>query len=234
VSGPQLVVNADDFGTSAGVNAGVQTAFERGIVTSTSLMVLQPAAEAAAAYGREHPELGLGLHVDLGEWYAEGEVWRARYERVDLDDVAAVGAEVRRQLDRFRELVGRPPTHLDSHQHVHTRPGLAALFVAVADEHRLPLRATCSRARYCGSFYGQTESGEPLPDLVRVAHLTTVITTLPEGVTELACHPAATVDFESTYATERILELETLCDPRVRAAVDNADVTLVDFRSVGS
>ena len=45
---------------------------------------------------------------------------------------------------------------------------------------------------------------------------------------------AATVDFESTYATERILELETLCDPRVRAAVDNADVTLVDFRSVGS
>jgi predicted glycoside hydrolase/deacetylase ChbG (UPF0249 family) len=197
-------------------------------------MVMQPAAEAAAAYGRDHPALGVGLHVDLGEWYAEGDGWRARYERVDLTDVAAVREEVRRQLERFHDLVGRPPTHLDSHQHVHTRPALAALFAAVADEHRLPLRDVCARARYCGSFYGQTETGEPLPDLVGVAHLTTVITTLPEGFTELACHPAAAVDFESTYAAERLLELETLCDPRVRAAADGAGVTLVDFRSVSS
>ncbi len=69
----RLIVNADDFGHSAAVNAGVVEAHERGLVTSASLMVRRPAAAAAAAYARSRPELGLGLHVELGEWvYADG------------------------------------------------------------------------------------------------------------------------------------------------------------------
>ena len=69
-----LIVNADDFGLSAGVNRGVIEAHERGIVTSASLMVRPPAAAEAAADARAYPELSLGLHVDLGEWsYREGE-----------------------------------------------------------------------------------------------------------------------------------------------------------------
>ena len=63
-----LIVNADDFGLSPGVNAGVARTHEEGIVTSASLMVRQPAAEEAAAYARATPALGVGLHVDLGEW----------------------------------------------------------------------------------------------------------------------------------------------------------------------
>ena len=63
-----LIVNADDFGQSPGVNRGVIAAHERGVVTSTSLMVRWPSAAAAAAYAREHPALSVGLHVDLGEW----------------------------------------------------------------------------------------------------------------------------------------------------------------------
>ena len=49
-----LIVNADDFGLSPGVNRGVVQAHERGIVTSASLMVRQPAAGAAAACARAH------------------------------------------------------------------------------------------------------------------------------------------------------------------------------------
>ena len=63
-----LIVNADDFGQSAGVNRGVAMAHEQGIVTSASLMVRWPAATGAAAFGRAHPGLSVGLHVDLGEW----------------------------------------------------------------------------------------------------------------------------------------------------------------------
>ncbi|MBA2449837.1 MAG: ChbG/HpnK family deacetylase, partial [Chloroflexi bacterium] len=62
-----MIVNADDFGFSPGVSRGIVAAHERGIVTSASLMVRWPAAVAAAAYGRAHPALSVGLHVDLGQ-----------------------------------------------------------------------------------------------------------------------------------------------------------------------
>ena len=57
-----LVVNADDFGASEGVNRGIAHAHVHGIVTSTSLMVTGRAPEHAAELAREHPELGVGLH----------------------------------------------------------------------------------------------------------------------------------------------------------------------------
>src|SRR5438105_15590886 len=108
-----LIVNADDFGHSAPVNAGVIAAHERGIVTSASLMVRRPAAAGAAAY---RGGLDLGLHVELGEWSYRGGEWRGEGEV----DPAAIETEVRAQLAEFRRLTDREPTHLDSHQHVHT------------------------------------------------------------------------------------------------------------------
>src|SRR4051812_48566030 len=110
-----LIVNADDFGASAGVNRGIIRAREQGTVTSTSLMVRHSAVAAAAEYARAHPSFAVGLHVDLGEWVYRGGRWEPRYEVVNGEDPAAVGGEVRRQLDAFQRLLGRPPSHLDSH-----------------------------------------------------------------------------------------------------------------------
>src|SRR5262245_64423892 len=111
-----LIVNADDFGLSAGVNRGIIEAHERGIVTSASLMVRGSAAAAAAAYARAHPALSVGLHLDLGEWAWRDGGWVSVYEVVRADDARAVVAEAARQLAAFRRLVGLSPTHLDSHQ----------------------------------------------------------------------------------------------------------------------
>src|SRR5689334_12175655 len=115
----RLIVNADDFGLSEGVNRGILRAHDRGIVTSASLMVRQPSAGAAAEEARRRPGLSLGLHLDVGEWeYRDGN-WVAVYEVVGGDDATALAGEVGRQLDAFMRLVGRPPTHIDSHQHAH-------------------------------------------------------------------------------------------------------------------
>ena len=82
-----LIVNADDFGQSSGINRGIIEAHEHGIVTSTSLMSRWPGAVEAAQYARTHPELSVGLHIDLGEWeYREGN-WLAVYTVVPLDDI---------------------------------------------------------------------------------------------------------------------------------------------------
>src|SRR3954452_16947488 len=70
-----LIVNADDLGLSDGVNRGIFCAHENGIVTSASLMVRQPAAKEATRSARRFPDLGIGLHFDLGELYRDGEAW---------------------------------------------------------------------------------------------------------------------------------------------------------------
>src|SRR3989454_4370593 len=102
-----VIVNADDFGQSSGINRGIVTAHERGIVTSASLMVRWPAAAEAAAYARAHPRLDLGLHLDFGEWAYHDETWVPLYRVVPTEDARATAAELSSQLERFRSLVGR-------------------------------------------------------------------------------------------------------------------------------
>jgi chitin disaccharide deacetylase len=184
-----LIVNADDFGQSPSVNAGVIEAHERGIVTSASMMVCWPAAREAAEYGRGEQMLSVGLHLDLGQWtFAEGE-WTADYERVPLTNPDEVQREIHRQLGLFRELVGRDPTHLDSHQHVHRNEPAESVTAHLASELGVVLRDRSSRVRYCGEFYGQTGTGEPFPEGISLEHLVELIAALPPGNTELACHP---------------------------------------------
>src|SRR5437660_692767 len=109
-----LIVNADDFGLSAGVNRGILEAHSRGIVTSTSLMVRWPAAVEAAAIADDCPAMSVGLHLDLGEWAFRDGAWERLYYVVDLEHPDAVRREIRVQIDEFCKLTGKCPTHLDS------------------------------------------------------------------------------------------------------------------------
>jgi chitin disaccharide deacetylase len=224
-----LIVNADDFGLSPGVNRGIITAHERGIVTSASLMVRWPAAVEAAAHAKTRPELGVGLHVDLGEWTYRNEKWVALYQVVPLDDPSAVTAEVERQLAVFRHLVGREPTHLDSHQHVHRDAPMVTIMTQLSRALGVPLRHCTPGVRYEGGFYGQTGRGDPLPDAITVEALLAILATLPSGVTELGCHPGEEDNTMSMYRAERWREVETLCDPRIHEAVTSGSIRLCSF-----
>ena len=224
----ELVVNADDLGLSPGVNEGIARAHLEGIVTSASLMVRQPAAEAGAALVRQLPKLGVGLHVDLAEWTPGPSGWTPLYAFVDDRDESAVAREVEQQLALFESLVGRPPDHLDSHQHVHRSEPLRSILGRVADELLVPLRFQ-SRFGYFGGFYGQAREGRPLPDAISPQALRTAINELPDGATELSCHPAARLDFQSSYGPERLQELKTLCDPTVREAHAASGIRLDSF-----
>lgn len=230
-AGRRLIVNADDFGRSHSINRGVARAHEHGIVTSASLMVRWPAAAEAAAYAREHPHLSVGLHVDLGEWVYRDGSWAAVYEVVP-EDRAAIQAELASQLSAYRSLVGRNPTHLDSHQHVHRSEPFRSVLVELADELAIPLRDVTPHIGYCSDFHGQSGKGEPVLDGISVARLVDIIRSLPPGDTELGCHPGEEGDLESVYRHERAAEVDALCAPEVRAALIAEGVQLVAFGAV--
>jgi predicted glycoside hydrolase/deacetylase ChbG (UPF0249 family) len=225
----RLIMTADDFGRSPGVNRGLVEAFENGIVTSASLMVRWPAAAEAAEYARRRTALAVGLHVDLGEWRYRDGAWEPVYEVVSPDDHKEVEAEVVRQLERFRKLLGRDPTHVDSHQHVHRSDPLRTILARLVEHLDVPLRAVTPGIHYRGDFHAQTAKGEPVEDGVSVPSLISILASLPGGTTEVACHPGRLDDAGSVYSVERSQEVDTLCDPRVRETITREEIVLSSF-----
>src|SRR2546425_9709227 len=113
-----LIFNADDFGASTGVNRGILDAHTRGVVSSTSLMVTGRAVREAVTLSRDYPALAIGLHWDVcGEDEPE----------FNLDDRHGVRLELETQLKMFQDLMGRMPTHVDSHRHAHSSDGVMPL-----------------------------------------------------------------------------------------------------------
>jgi predicted glycoside hydrolase/deacetylase ChbG (UPF0249 family) len=224
-----LIVNADDFGLSEGVNRGIIESHERGIVTSASLMVRAPQAKAAAEYATRNARLGVGIHVELSEWICRDDQWEVLYQVVPEDDAAAVHAEVWRQIEAFRQIMGRGPDHVDSHQHAHRNEPARGIMLEAARELNVPLRHFHPSVQYCGDFYGQTGKGEPFPQALTVEFLINVIQHLPAGVSEMCCHPGYGQDLATAYRDEREIEVKTLTDPRVREAVESQDVRLCSF-----
>jgi predicted glycoside hydrolase/deacetylase ChbG (UPF0249 family) len=224
VSTRDLIVNADDFGHSDQTNDGIIRAHEHGIVTSTSLMVRRSGARAAARYARATPSFSVGLHVDLGQW----EYYDREADEVRVDEQAPLGEEVSAQLELFRDLVGGDPTHIDSHHHVHRDEPTSTVVRELGARLGVPVRwqgPIC----YIGDYYGQGPRGVPLPDAISVTALVEIIHRLGSGVSELGCHPGLDVALESSYRLERLREVDVLCDPRVRRALEVAEVSLRGF-----
>jgi predicted glycoside hydrolase/deacetylase ChbG (UPF0249 family) len=210
-----LIINGDDFGLSPGVNDGIVEAHTRGVLTSTSLMVTAPAAPQAAALAKSHPQLSVGLHfVD---------------ESPQLDDPGYAAENLIAQLERFRALTGRDPTHVDSHHHVHARGARIATFAKLVEPLAVPLRLA-GPVRYIGGFYAHTRADVSNIRFVSPEYLLHVVANEAfEGFNELGCHPALQGDFDSSYRYEREVELATLTEPGLREELDQLGVQLASF-----
>lgn len=246
----KLIVNADDFGRTPGVNAGTLEAHVRGIVTSATVMVLEKSAARGIREAAERaPRLSLGLHFvvtgggrpaaaarDLPVLAPDGAFRRTREELPESLPAEEVRAELEAQIEVFQVLARKPPTHLDSHHHAALHPAIAPVFAAVARARSLPARAASDEARralkaagvrtpdrFIEAFFGE---GVSLDGLERI------FGGLPDGVSELMCHPAL-VDEElrdsSSYVVEREWEREVLCDPKVRQRVRSLGIELIGF-----
>jgi predicted glycoside hydrolase/deacetylase ChbG (UPF0249 family) len=220
----RLIVNADDFGYSPGTNQGIVECHTGGVVTSTSLMVTGHAVAEAVALARAHPSLAIGLHFD---------VWGEDERTFDTEDGEAVRAELERQIEEFHRLMGRPPTHLDSHRHVHREPHLFPLFVQAARPLGIPVRGD-GRVTFVGGFYAQWEWQVTNLEYVSVRFLERMIREeVKEGWTEFSCHPGyESPRFPSVYGHEREAEIRTLTDARIRQVIADEGIELLSYREV--
>jgi len=148
-----LIVSADDFGLTEGINEGIIKSFNEGIVTSASLMVNTPAFKHAVDLARRHPDLAIGVHLNLlkgrplqpagevrslvntnGIFYTLPQfIPRLLLGRIDF-------AEVERELRSQIEMIcatGLKATHLDSHRHFHIYPSILRLVIRLAREYEI-------------------------------------------------------------------------------------------------
>lgn len=251
----KLIVNADDFGYSERISAGILRAHQGGIVTATTLMANAPHTDGAAKLARANRSLEVGVHLvvtfdrpvaDVARCRSlvdkDGRFFRPKELKArDIDRDEAL-VEYRAQYDKARELLGRDPTHLDSHHWVHDHPALewaigelaretGAAARSHSDEQRDRLRARGVRTpdHFAREFQHEGKVGiEQLVALLR--QLAT-----GSGVTELMCHPGEAdpgLEKRSGYARERPTELATLTDPRVRAALTDLGIALSTFADV--
>lgn len=220
-----LIFNADDFGASPGINRGIVECHRDGILTSASVMVTGAAVEEAAELAQANPGLGLGLH-----WDVVGEDERD----FDPRDQRTVRDEFAIQLERFVELLGRTPTHVDSHRHMHLDDGVRELFFALAEPLGVPVRGD-GRVRFLGGFYAQWEWGVTDLDHVGVGALQKILREeVVDPWTEISCHPGyISAGYRAMYHEERESEVKTLTDPRIRATVDELGFTLTSYAALG-
>lgn len=152
---PRLIVNADDFGLTAGINRAVAELYDAGAITSATLMANGPAFDNAVAIARARPGLGVGCHIVLTDGTpishrnsipsligADGKNFRPSVwdfalatlrGKVDPNDIAREAAA---QVQRIQR-AGIDVTHIDTHKHVHLFPAIAAPLLYIAERARI-------------------------------------------------------------------------------------------------
>ncbi len=268
----RLIINADDFGYAKGSVPATIALYEAGIVTSTTAMVNQPCWPDAAAYLRDHPDLGAGVHLVMNEGrpilpleqvpsladaegrFRDGTPLLLRYGRLRT---AELKAEWRAQIEKFTTDTGRPPDHLDLHCHYpYVFPAWFRVSLALAQEYQhIPVRMPFDDAldhkapemaagngfpawyvRWQGQRYQRLveQYGLRRPNYFEmsfsqdghrtVEYLLSLLSTLPDGVTELLAHPGIEGWREGDY--------RTLLDPRVKRRIAELGIELIDYRAL--
>ena len=236
----KLIINADDFGLCDGVTLGILKAHQDGILTSTTCMMNMPHIEEYLSLASHFPHLGLGVHLVLtigqpltmGSFCDENGNFKSRNTYPDRKVIVKqdeLYLEWKAQIDKFIQLTGHKPTHLDSHHHVHLLPGNIDIALKLAKEYDIPLRQECylqkdyEYVRFSEVFYNQSVSLETINDICH----------FDDEIFELMCHPAFVDPFlynHSSYNIQRIKELDILCSQEAKDITKN--IQLINYGQI--
>ena len=149
----RIIINADDLGMSAEVNAQIEKCINLGVVTSSTLMANAPEFEEGVRIAKQYTQVSVGVHLNIIEFspltnsdifkkhgvvgedgrFIEGAIFSVP---IDEELRKAIFEEWDAQITKV-ENAGIHPTHVDSHQHVHTMKVLQDVLCHVMDKHRI-------------------------------------------------------------------------------------------------
>jgi len=151
----RIIINADDFGLSDGINKAVAQAHTDGVLTSATIMTNMPAAEEAIKIAKKLPTLGVGVHLNLTEGsplskeadvrpllngsgkFACSPAKLAFFSLAGLKRRNAIRTELAAQIQSVVDK-GLKPTHLDSHKHIHSFPIIFSIVCELARRFDIP------------------------------------------------------------------------------------------------
>jgi len=145
-----VIINADDFGYSQGINLGIIEAHKNGILSSTTMMANMPGFEHGVELAKNNPKLGIGVHLNLtcGKPLLDNvpsltdyKEFRnlSYYEKETELDEGEIYREWDAQINKIKN-AGIVPTHLDSHHHINRIAPINEIFIKLAREYNLPVR----------------------------------------------------------------------------------------------
>ena len=250
----KLIINADDFGLSPGVNHGIVDAFKQGVVRSTTMMVGMPGEDHGVELAKANPQLSIGIHLRLtaGKPMCDNLETLTDASGRFLDQLSfydsdslcpkEIEREFRAQIEHFLKL-GLTPTHFDSHHHCYGHPIALPVISKLAKEYGIPYRTvdasqvteiTTETAhytyRFTDRFYGKV-SLQMLLDIVdkelaEQGH---------NAILEVMCHPAY-IDQglmeASSYTEARVKEFDILTSEELQQNLTSRSVELTDYKEV--
>ncbi len=242
----KLIVNADDFGITEGVTIGILHTHADGIVTSTTTMMNMPAASFAIKQAEKFPKLGVGIHfvLTVGRPLVDGATTftdeNGNFKRPnqydsrhpETDNIEKFQEELyiewKAQMEKFIEVAGKKPTHIDSHHHAHLLPIARDVAIKLAHEYDLPLR---QREKIYDKYEYVRCADKMYNDLVNYDFLTSEFDT-DEDTIEFMCHPAyidQPLYDSSSYCLQRMKEMELLRSDEVKKFVKDNNIELINY-----
>lgn len=245
-----LIVNADDFGYYKAADEGIIKAVQDGIVTSATVVVNMPNARVLPELIKNLPEISLGLHFNLTHGKpvevnvptltsADGLFCHTAETLAQDASTHDIMDELHAQLKLFEDIFKKKPSHIDTHKHIHRKLNVLSALSAAAKENSLPVRSNSPYVHYVlkhkdvrttDYFFGDV-SVSPFWTREKLAG---ALHELPEGVTELMCHPGYTDkagEYIGFYNAQREGELMTLCDKEILNVLQSEDIQLINFNN---
>ncbi|WP_173918360.1 chitin disaccharide deacetylase [Halobacillus sp. Marseille-Q1614] len=243
----KLIINADDFGYSRGVNFGIIDAYQLGVLTSTTFMANMPGRDHAAELAKDYPGLGVGVHlvltcgrplldshrtiVDSKGDFRNLSFYKGAFT-VDYDEVYD---EWKAQIEKFLSY-GLKPTHLDSHHHINSFGQVPEVFMSLAEEYSLPVRNNMEpeiTKELCDKQIKTTDSFAYLIETALKDNSALDELFAEAETVEVMAHPAyldKKLLSTSSFTYPRVDEVEFLTDPeRVQLIQSRDDVKLTTF-----
>ncbi len=241
----RIIINADDFGLSKGVNEGIYQLFVQRIVTSTSILANLPGFHHATETAKANPELSVGIHLNLT--YGQpllprrevktlvdcaGNFLKTAAPVLENGDALEMEKEFRAQIERCLS-AGINLTHMDTHHNLHSDLRVLTILINLAREFKIPAVRRLNHQEL--ERFGVVSPDSCIQEIwfdddnEKLARL---LANLSDGVTEITCHPGY-IDQDlkdiSLWTWEREKELAFFSDLQVQRVIRESAKQLISF-----